>query len=157
MMCFWGSLTFLFAHTIFTGSVPPGFDLYLGTSFILVFFLKTFLPTANEVCEGDVFTPVCHSVHGGRPDPGLEGCIPACIEADTPPPGDGYCCGRYASYWNAFLFLITLKSMRSQCCGQRKSLTVQLNLRPVMRIELYTKVCNVLHNMSTPNKYFKLS
>ena len=20
------------------------------------------------------------------------------------PPGDGYCCGRYASYWNAFLF-----------------------------------------------------
>ena len=23
------------------------------------------------------------------------------------PPGDGYCCGRYASYWNAFLFLIT--------------------------------------------------
>ena len=20
-----------------------------------------------------------------------------------PPPGDGYCCGRYASYWNAFL------------------------------------------------------
>ena len=26
--------------------------------------------------------------------------------ADTPPPeqADGYCCGRYASYWNAFLF-----------------------------------------------------
>ena len=23
--------------------------------------------------------------------------------ADTPP-ADGYCCGRYASYWNAFLF-----------------------------------------------------
>ena len=22
----------------------------------------------------------------------------------TPPPADGYCCGRYASYWNAFLF-----------------------------------------------------
>ena len=29
------------------------------------------------------------------------GCIPACTEAD--PPADGYCCGRYASYWNAFL------------------------------------------------------
>ena len=27
-------------------------------------------------------------------------------QADTPPfPSDGYCCGRYASYWNAFLFL----------------------------------------------------
>ena len=23
--------------------------------------------------------------------------------AGTPPPADGYCCGRYASYWNAFL------------------------------------------------------
>ena len=24
--------------------------------------------------------------------------------ADPPPPADGYCCGMYASYWNAFLF-----------------------------------------------------
>ena len=24
------------------------------------------LPPANEVCEGYVFTPVCHSVHRGR-------------------------------------------------------------------------------------------
>ena len=24
----------------------------------------------------------------------------------TPPPADGYCCGRYASYWNAFFFFI---------------------------------------------------
>ena len=32
------------------------------------------------------------------------GCIPACTEADTPPtPAYGCCCGRYASYWNAFL------------------------------------------------------
>ena len=134
------------------------------------------LPPANVVCEGYVFTRVCHSVHkgggcypsmhcrwytstpcsrsrgvisqhalqvsrptpsgevegdlgGGSPGPhprgkfrvsqvhtqgGLQahtwGClqdhtcgvsIPACTEADTPP--DGYCCGRYASYWNAFL------------------------------------------------------
>ena len=41
---------------------------------------------------------------GGAPGPGLGGvCIPACTEADIPP-ADGYCCGRYASYWNAFLF-----------------------------------------------------
>ena len=33
-----------------------------------------------------------------RPTPG--GCIPACTEADP----RGYCCGWYASYWNAFLF-----------------------------------------------------
>ena len=34
------------------------------------------LPPANEVCEGYVFTPVCHSVH--------RGCIPACNGSDTP-------------------------------------------------------------------------
>ena len=26
------------------------------------------------------------------------------------PPGDGYCCGRYASYWNAFLLLLSIYS-----------------------------------------------
>ena len=26
------------------------------------------------------------------------------------PPGDGYCCGRYASYWNAFLFSLFVPS-----------------------------------------------
>ena len=38
------------------------------------------------------------------------GGIPACTETDTlhpppPTPAYGYCCGRYASYWNAFLFI----------------------------------------------------
>ena len=33
--------------------------------------------------------------------------ISACTEAD-PPGRDGYCCGRYASYWNAFLLMIFL-------------------------------------------------
>ena len=28
--------------------------------------LTKFLPPANEVCEGYVFTRVCHSVHGGE-------------------------------------------------------------------------------------------
>ena len=42
------------------------------------------LASANEVCEGYVFTPVCHSVHkGGR-------CLSQCMlgytpRADTPP------------------------------------------------------------------------
>ena len=47
---------------------------------------------------------------GGSPGPHLGGlqahtwgvCIPACTKAD--PPSDCYCCGLYASYWNAFLF-----------------------------------------------------
>ena len=35
--------------------------------------------------------------------------------ADPPPTGsrDGYCCGRYASYWNAFLFLLYSLSIKS--------------------------------------------
>ena len=36
------------------------------------------------------------------------GGIPACTEADIPT-ADGYCCGRYASYWNAFLFTLIWK------------------------------------------------
>ena len=76
-------------------------------------------------CEGYVFTRVCHSVvteggcypsmhcrwypsmpcsrrgacscSGGAPAPGG-------VETPPPPKADGYCCGRYASYWNAFLF-----------------------------------------------------
>ena len=40
---------------------------------------------------------------GRSPGPHLGGDIPACTETDTRHP-DGYCCGRYASYWNAFLF-----------------------------------------------------
>ena len=44
------------------------------------------LPPANKVCEGYVFTPVCHSVQGG----GVSLC--ACWDThpsweQTPPPG----------------------------------------------------------------------
>ena len=63
--------------------------------------------------KGNVFTPVCQSFCSqGR------GCLPQRMLAysppgrhppfrppgQTPPPADGYCCGRYASYWNAFMF-----------------------------------------------------
>ena len=47
---------------------------------------------------------------GGAPGPGVCVCVCVCvcIPACTwrHPPADGYCCGRYASYWNAFLFLM---------------------------------------------------
>ena len=131
-----------------------------------------FLPSANVVCEGYAFTPVCYSVHMwggvclnacwdthprqtppqadtpqvdtpgqthplGRHPPGRHHPLGRHPQADTPldrhPPGQtppaqcmlrytapaqcmlgytvpsacwnrhGYCCGRYASYWNAFL------------------------------------------------------
>ena len=59
-------------------------------------------------------------VHRGvsRPTPG--GCIPACTEADTPPK-DGYCRGRYASYWNAFLYhwwLYMISKLRTKQQGK---------------------------------------
>ena len=43
-----------------------------------------------------------------RPTPGEGVCIPACTEAD--PLVDGYCSGRYAFYWNAFLYLVFILS-----------------------------------------------
>ena len=48
----------------------------------------------------------CPGPGQGGPGPGPGGvcvCIPACTEADSPPP-DSYCCRWYTSYWNAFLF-----------------------------------------------------
>ena len=73
------------------------------------------LPPANEVCEGYVFTRVCLSMgDGGRYPP----------QKVHPPgrytPRSSACweiratSGRYASYWNAFLF-----SMRTESLGHR--------------------------------------
>ena len=42
-----------------------------------------------------------------RPTPREGVCLIACW--DTLPPPDGYFCGRYASYWNAFLFWIEFR------------------------------------------------
>ena len=44
------------------------------------------LPPANKVCKGYVFTPVCHSVHGGGiSGPGLGGCASQHALKQTPP------------------------------------------------------------------------
>ena len=68
------------------------------------------LPAATKLGQGNIFTGVSLST-GGR-----EGCLPQCMlgytppGADTPPhpPGADFSIrstsGRYASYWNAFLF-----------------------------------------------------
>ena len=82
--------------------------------------------------EGYVFTPVCHSVHRGGvclsawwdTIPGTRHPhVPGTPQDQAPPQGqgtppgpgipthrgtDGYCCGLYASHWNAFLFSIVL-------------------------------------------------
>ena len=67
------------------------------------------LPSANEVCEGYIFTRVCLST-GGCPGPGPGGGVSQHALRQTPP-ADGYCCGRYASYWNVFLLEFFLKKL----------------------------------------------
>ena len=65
------------------------------------------LPPANEVWGKVIFSEACvkNSVHSGgrgvQAHTGGGGSQHALRQ--TPPPADGYCCGRYASYWNAFL------------------------------------------------------
>ena len=71
------------------------------------------LPPATKLGQGYIFTGVCDSVQigGGVPDPGGAypgGCLVLVGCAKTPPPRDSYCCGRYASYWNAFLFFFSI-------------------------------------------------
>ena len=80
----------------------------------------------QQSCEGSVSTPVCDSVHMGGGSASVHAGIlpprrrhPSCSR-HTPPqqtphgagtpsgadtPVDDYCCGRYTSYWNAFLCL----------------------------------------------------
>ena len=74
--------------------------------------LDHIITVRNVVAQGNVFTSVCHSVHRGESGqiPPLGRPPPPHRQADPPippgqiPPADGYCSGRYASYWNAFLF-----------------------------------------------------
>ena len=62
-------------------------------------------PTPRRQAEGSGRGESPGPHRGGSPGPHPGGlCIPACTKADPPPPVDGYCRGRYASYWNAFLF-----------------------------------------------------
>ena len=52
------------------------------------------MPCSRGVCSQGGSAPGGGACSGG-----------VCVE--TPPKADGYCCGRYASYWNAFLFTLS--------------------------------------------------
>ena len=58
-------------------------------------------------------TPPLADTTLGRHHPGqtLPGQVPP---GQTCPPTDGHCSGRYASYWNAFLFFFCLFSLKSE-------------------------------------------
>ena len=85
----------------------------------------------------------CVQAHAwGGPDPGPgrvsrdrpRGCITACTEADTCPPSDSYCYGRYASYWNAFLFTWRFTPYMESVLKQR---TILASLKLYYKILIY--------------------
>ena len=47
---------------------------------------------------------------GGVPGPGKRGVVVSQHALRQTPGRDGHCCGRYASYWNAFLFCVVMLS-----------------------------------------------
>ena len=67
-------------------------------------------------------------------------------------PLDGYCCGRYASYWNAFLFVYflscfyskkvkqTLSDVRRQTDEVKKSIEVYIRRLELAQIRVNTRV-----------------
>ena len=64
----------------------------------LIAIMFNFSPPANEVWGKVISLQVCVCPQGGCL---VRGGVP---DGDPRPP-NGYCCGRYASYWNAFLFV----------------------------------------------------
>ena len=76
-----------------------------------------YLPSQTKLRKGNVFTNVCQEfcprgeVYTPRADPTLGRHTPRQTHtlhpgqtSPPPTPSDGHCRGRYASYWNAFLF-----------------------------------------------------
>ena len=156
--------------------IQPDFCSVVISSGCLIFIMqRSFKPNSLSVYifttrkrslgQGNIFTPVYHSVHRGGIPTCIAGGILACLAAggcllpggllwgvpapgegvysggSAPggyalggicsrggwwrPPPDGYCCGRYASHWNAFL----LWSSNCQSKGRWKD--VSLCLGPV--------------------------
>ena len=83
MNAIWKSvhLTLIFAFQLCINLMCPFKTPFICLSTVEVSFMyySNLLPPANEVCEGYVFTPVCHSVHRG---------VSASVHAGIPhPPG----------------------------------------------------------------------
>ena len=78
-------------------------------------------PTPKGEVEGDLARGVSRPTSGGlQAHTQGGGSIPACTETDHP---DGYYCGQYVSYWNAFLLCVILTFITSVIL----TVNVQLN------------------------------
>ena len=71
----------------------------------LIFYYSSYLPSATKLRRLFLHVFVCpRGEYLGRYPPG-PGTHPP---GPGTPPGDGYCCGRYASYWNEFLLSLKI-------------------------------------------------
>ena len=84
-------------------------------TFIVAFSCVTclgFFTARNEVWARLYFHRRLILFTGGMPGPGElsgpRGCLVWGVPGGDPPPPDGYCCRRYASYWNAFLLFMKI-------------------------------------------------
>ena len=113
---------------------------------------------------------------GGRPRPGggpgsegrgvqaqaQGGVHPSITEADTPPV-DSYCCGLYASYWNAFLFIYVFNSLLQQNafklnevngnCSQTSEIIITARKRSLGQGNIFTPVCHSVHRGEYLTRY----
>ena len=142
--------------------------------------LPLLLPSATKLRQGNIFTGVCQSFcsKGGVSQHALGKTLPSQTPpplgrhplgrhplgrqypGQTSPPADGYCSGRYAFYWNAFLLLIAIRIMEWKwvhhvfCLlftgtllnfngsNSRHGLkTLCVNIKPDTHINVYTRFC----------------
>ena len=99
-----GGVDFCCGLLVWWPSVEGG--LLLWTS-VMDFWFGTFCwrgPCGMVFCRG----PEGHTRRPPHQKATTEGCL-----VETPP--DGYCCGRYASYWNGFLLCMKWNENVSQC------------------------------------------
>ena len=72
--------------------------------------MHTGIPRAQSRHPSDQAPPQEQTPSGPGTPPGEDTPGPGTPQSrhsrTRPPPEDGYCCGRYASYWNAFLFTL---------------------------------------------------
>ena len=116
----------------------------IGLGVLIHLRARCLLPSATVVAETLCFTGVCLSTEGRCTPPGRQTSPWADTpwQADTPladnpladkhpPSRDGYCSGRYASYWNAFL----LKFMPSiyDCCRPWRNSVSRERSQPASR------------------------
>ena len=99
-------LSYLICHQIFNPLFPSLADQYL-ISYTCISFLPSATVVAERLCcyrymsvhSGEVYNPPGRHPPGQTPTPLAETPL---LWSD-PPPRDGHCSGRYASYWNALL------------------------------------------------------